>query len=371
MDFAFTNRLLFAALAVLILCSGVFAQSGRAKPSPTPVAEDTPVNVKTEEIRINVLAFDESGKFFEDIKSEDLVIAENDILHQASSLRRMPASVLIVMDTGGQLRSVKSLDLTRKTAAALVSSLKPEDQIALIQYADKAEVVSEWTTDRAATMSAIGRTKFGARSAFFDALELASNMLMQEDIANRHLVLITDGTDGFSSSLERVNSLRQLLTTDINVHVISYTGLEITDIEPRTKGISNSPPPKAMPDEVRDQLPNGVRQAAQMPKVGPTINLDRKHLETMKRRRADLQSAEEALLDLTKNANGTMVIPKTREEMPESTALVARIIDGSYVLTYTPKFSFAERPGDRLIIVMSRRPGLVVDARRKLVLKRD
>lgn len=365
---AVTKTFLVAAFLALTATGTAFGQSGRVKPEPTPTPEET-LKVETEEIRINVLAYDESGKFFDGVNAEDLVITENNILHQASSLRRIPASVLIVMDTGGQLRSVKSLDLTRKTAAALVTALNSADQIALIQYADKAEVISEWTTDRNMTMSAIGRTKFGSSSAFFDAIELASNMLVRDDIANRHLVLITDGTDGGSNSLERINSLRQLLTTDINVHVISYTGLEITDIEPRTKGISKSPPPQAMPDIVRDQLPNGPRQASQMPKIGPTINLDRKHIETMKRRRDDLQSAEEALSDLTRNTNGTMVIPKTREEMPTSTATVARIIDGSYVLTYIPKFSFAEMPDDRTITVTSRRPGLVVEARRKLIRK--
>lgn len=366
----YSIQFLFTLTLAVLLTGSVLAQSGRIKPSPTPTPEET-VKIETEEIKINVLAYDEDGKFFNNVNSEDLVITENNILHQATSLRRLPASVAIVMDTGGQLRWVKSLDLTRKTAAALVNSLKPEDQIALIQYSDNAEVVSEWTTDREAVFSAIGQTKFGSRSAFFDALRLASEMLTRKEIDNRHLVLITDGTDSSSNSLERINALRELLSTDINVHVISYTTLEINDIEPRTKGISKTPPPKAMPDMVSDQLPNGVRQASQMPKVGPTINLDRKHIETMKRRKADLQSAEEALLQLTADTNGTMVIPKTLEDMLLQTAVVARIIDGSYVLTYTPKLSFAEMPDDRLITVTSRRPGLVVEARRKLVVPRN
>lgn len=365
-----SNRLI-SCVALLFTLGVALAsgQSGRARPTPTPTPEDTPVRIETEEIKINVLAYGDDGKFINDVRPEDLVITENDILHQATSLRRIPASVLIVMDTGGELRWVKSLDQTRKAAAALVSGLRAEDSVAILQYSDRAEIVSEWTTDRDATIAAIGRTKFGLRSAFLQAIKLAAEMLTRDEVDNRHLVLITDGTDSLANSLERVNAFRELLSTDINVHVVSYTRLELADIEPRTKAISKTPPPRAMPPEVAAQLPNGARDAATAPKIGPTISLDRKHLETMRRRKADLEAAEEALTLLTENTNGSMIVPETKEEMIEKTAAIARVIDGSYVLTYTPKISFAEKPGERTITVTSRRPGLVVEAKRKLVVK--
>lgn len=356
-------------LAIFLLFAGtVAAQSGRIKPTPTP--EATPEVIETEEVRINVLAFTEEGKFVDGVNAEDLVITENDILHQPSSLRRIPANVLIVMDTGGELRSAKTLDQTRRTAAALIAALRPEDSVAVMAYSDKPEVVGEWTSDKEAALAAVGRAKFGLRSAFLDALKLGAELLTREGIENRHMVLITDGTDSYQNALAREAELRNMLTTDINIHVISYTRMELTDIEPRTKAISNTPPRPALPPEIAQQLPNGARDVATAPKVGPTINLDRKHLDTMKRRKADLELAEQQLLDLTENTNGTIIIPLTREEMVEKTAAVARIIDGSYVLTYQPKISFAEKQGERNISVTSKRPGLVVEAKRKLVVKK-
>ncbi|MDM7921500.1 MAG: VWA domain-containing protein [Pyrinomonadaceae bacterium] len=354
-------------LALLVFAVAANAQSGRTRPTPTP--EDTPERVETEEVKINILAYDENGNFFEDVRAEDLVITENDILHQPASLRRIPASVLIVMDTGGELRWVKSLDQTRKTAAALVAGLRPEDSVAIMQYSDKAEIVSEWTTDKGETLAAINRTKFGLRSAFLDAVRLGADLLTKEGVENRHLVLITDGTDSFRDPRSREKIFRDLLATDINVHVISYTRMEITDIEPRTKAVSKAPPRPALPPEIAQQLPNGARDIATAPKVGPTISLDRKHLDTMKRRKADLELAENQLLTLTENTNGTMIIPTTKEEMVEKTAAVVRIIDGGYVLTYQPKVSFAQKLGERNITVTSKRPGLVVEAKRKLIVK--
>ncbi len=364
-------KLHFAVVVlVLALAAVASAQSGRVIPTPTPTPEE-PVRVITEEVKLNVIAFDEDGKFASDVSEKDLVITENNILHQASSVRRIPANVLIVMDTGGELRAVKSLDQTRKVAKGVVNALKPGDSIALLQYSDKAEIVAEWTTEKSDVLAAIGKTKFGRRSVFVQALGMAADFLNKNPLENKHLVLITDGTDSSADQSAKMRAMRNLLAFDISVHVMAYTRMEATDIAPRTKMLSKTPPPKAMPDEVVAQLPNGVRQTAQAPKIGPTINMDRKLLKTLKARKADLEASEEQLGELAQNTNGEMIIPVTPEEMIDKSALVAKMIDASYVVTYTPKIALNENGSERDIIVTSKRPGLVVDARRKLVLNNE
>ena len=164
--------------------------------------------------------------------------------------------------------------------------------------------------------------------------------------------------------------MRKLLTTDINVHVISYTKMETTDIEPRTKGISNTPPPPAMPPEVAAQLPNGVRDTMTAPKIGPTINLDRAMLKELRRRRDDLINSEKSLSTLAENTNGEFILPETKAEMIEKAALTAQMIDGSYVVTYIPKkpLTGSRKGEERNIEITSRRAGVQVEARRKLLI---
>lgn len=351
----------------LAAASGVLnAQSGRTKPTPTPTPEDD-VRIITEEVKLNVLAFDEDGKFVSDVRAEDLVVTDNDILHQPSSVRRKPANVLIMLDTGGELRAVKTLDQTKKTARALISELRSGDSVALLQYSDKPEILLEWTSDKQTALDAVGRAKFGKRSAFVDAITLATDFMMRSGIDNKHLVMITDGTDSWGRTSARFDAFRRLLGTDISVHVISYTSMEAADVEPRAKSVTKTPPPPAMPPEVAAQLPNGVRDRANAPKVGPTIITDRKFLKTMRQRKADLELAEEQLTKLTADTNGEMIVPTTLEEMVARTALVARMIDSSYVVTYTPKVPITEGSSERTISVTSKRDGLVVESRRKLV----
>jgi Mg-chelatase subunit ChlD len=359
-------KLLSFLFLVTLLSLSASAQS-RPQVKPTPTPDDDTVKVETEEVKVNLLAFDETGNFFPGVTAKDVVITENNILHQPEMVRRVRANVLIVMDTGGELRSVKTLDQTRKVARALLGNLRDEDQIAVLQYADKAVIASEWTTDKEQVSTAIGRTKFGIKSVFVNALDLAREFLNRGDLDNKHLVLITDGTDSTADLYKKNAAMRRLLSTDIAVHVISYARMEAVDIEPRTKALSKTPPKQAMPDEIKAQLPNGVRDVAQAPKIGPTISLDRELLRKMKERKAELETSQEMLDTLAENTNGTLIVPETLDEMVAKAATVAKMIDSSYVLTYIPKVPFAEKGGERNIEVTSKRTGLVVQAKRKYI----
>ena len=364
----------FAVFTLLLLLLLVNTANSQTTPTPTPTPDET-VRVETEEIKINVLAFDANKKFVDNVRIEDLVITENDVLHQATSLRRIPANVVIVMDTGGELRLVKTIDQTRKTASALVAALQPTAAVAIVQFSDTAEVVSGLTTDRAATAAAIGRTNFGLGSDFVEAIRLATEMLTRTGVENRHVVFITDGTGNSTAGSARTNAMRRLLETDINVHVISYTRLEAAAAERFTRNVNTRPQsategPTGMPREMAELLPNGARDSRTAPRIGPTINLDRRKTATWRRRKADLESSEAQMAVITESANGMMVIPSTLEEMIEQTPALARVIDASFVLTYMPKIPLNEKKGDRVITVNSKRAGLVVQGKRTLVVKK-
>ncbi len=354
---------------ILLVLFFVFAANAQTA-TPTPTQPDDTEKVVTEEIKLNVSAVDRDGVFFAGVNKEDLVILEDNRLHQASSLRRIPANVLIVMDTGGELRAKKGFEQTKKTAENLIGALSNDDSIALMQYHDKVEIIAEWTNKNAALNILKTKANFGKRSVFTDALATATKFLQKNPLDNRHLVLITDGTDSFINSDERRAAMRDLLATDINVHVFSYTRLELADIEPRTRGISKVPKIQVMPNEIKATLPNGVRDVA-IASASVTINTDRAFLKRMRERQTALLDGEKFLTELSRDTNGEIILPASNEEMLEKTALIARIIDSSYVLTYVPKRALDESPrGEvRNIEVTSRRPNLQVQARRKLVIQ--
>ncbi|MCV4615219.1 hypothetical protein OFM04_35510, partial [Escherichia coli] len=59
----------------------------------------------------------------------------------------------------------------------------------------------------------------------------------------------------------------------------------------------------------------------------------------MQQRKKDLENAEKSLQKIADDTGGEMLNPETAEEMIERTAIIAGMIDSSYVVTYTPKIS--------------------------------
>ncbi|HEV7643178.1 MAG TPA: VWA domain-containing protein [Pyrinomonadaceae bacterium] len=366
---------------VLVICLfftalAAYGQSGAARPTPTPEPpEDQVDKVFTEEIRLNISAFDNTGKFAKDVKKEDLVITEDGRIHQADSLRRVPASVLIIIDTGGEERRIKGLTATRQVAKSMVSALNADDSVALMEFNDKANILSEWTSDKTQLLEILTKKLgFGHRARLVLALETAVKFMERAPLENRHIILITDGVDSTATPQEKAAAIKNVLSTNINVHVLSYTLMERNDLPVNKGGIfqKGEPNPKRMPEEVIITMPGPVQDAMRLPRLG-SINMDRAMIRKQKERSAALKKSEAELTELSDSTNGEMFLPETTEEMQEKTGVLAKNIDSQYTLTYTPKrpLNEVEQEETRTIEVTSRRPGLVIQGRRKLVVKKQ
>lgn len=351
-------------VVLLLMFPSAHAQSGKITPRPTPPKENDTEKVFTEEIKINVSAFDRSGRFFAGVGKDDLVILEDFVIHQPTSVRQIPANVLIVLDTGGEDRQAKNFNATRETAKSLIRSLQPEDSIALLEYHDKAEIIAEWTTDRAFLLNVLDKKlKFGRRSGFTEALKLAVKFFQDSNLENRHLVLITDGLDSSGNPTEKEAVVKRVLSSDINVHVFSYTKLEQAVVRERRKSVSLGAPKKELPPGADIPVQG---QTKTYPTI--TINTDREMMKKIKQRSEDLARSEKSLIELSENTNGIIFLPVTLEEMIEKTAYLAQNIDSQYVVTYVPKRPLSEVVKDeiRQIQVFSKREGLQVLGQRKL-----
>ncbi|HEX9959470.1 MAG TPA: VWA domain-containing protein [Pyrinomonadaceae bacterium] len=362
-------KFLVSAVGLLFVFStSLWAQSGntrRAQPTPTPPEQVE--RVETEEIRLNISAFDANGKFVSDLSIEDLVINEDGRLHQATSVRRTPANVLILLDVGNEIAYAKRRAATSAAASGLVNALRENDSVAVMQYGDKVEILTEWTQDKTAILKALDDKKlgYGKRSVFNQALAAAVDFFRKTPLENRHLVLISDGVDTFNDLRSKNLAIRNLLSSDINVHVISYTKLQQNAITlPKTLAGSGNRP--------RTNLPPG----AEPPVHGTTptfpvatINLDRAMIRKRQEQIAQLKTSEQLLATIAEDTNGEIFLPETVDEMVDKTARLAKNIDSQYVITYTPKHPLNEADDGevRLIEVSSKRAGIDIQGRRKLV----
>src|SRR5829696_5155961 len=147
-----------SALFVLLLAAPLCAQSGvRPRPTPKPEEEETE-SVYVEEVRIPVFAFDEKGNF-------ESTLAEDDVPQLVKSVRRTPASVVVLLGTGWDLDPVVRANTTRDVALSLIRNLREGDSLAVVQFNGKVDTLQGWTGDRLEAVRAVRSKLFSGEGS--------------------------------------------------------------------------------------------------------------------------------------------------------------------------------------------------------------
>ncbi len=371
---------LVLAFLLLFLAAGVIAANGQQpkpqpSPSPSPVKSDPQdqVVIFTEEVRLPVVAVDQFGHYDPTVVTDDILVLEDGNPQQVRSVRHVPANVLIVLDTGGEISGLggmsKRTRLTADVAKELVKYLHQGDWVSVMQFNNKVELLQPWTTDREATQKIL-KTKVssGKRNVFSDALLAAAQQVKDRPEGSRHVVLITDGVDGAGVRTERAKAIKQLLAARATVHIISYTQYVLQKKENRKSDVSVGQRPVSQdPISATDPtLPPGVTRS---PVFGVSIRFDPALRRLRKAYEADVKKGEQTLNALADETGGTIFLPKTSDEMLSEANKVAREIGSEYVVTYRPTRPLAlAAPNEyRKVEVASRRVGLSLRSRRGYV----
>jgi VWFA-related protein len=390
------SLVLVALLAVIIVvCAAApapaFGQRGPvARPTPRPAEEDE--QVFTEEVRIPIFAYDEQGRFDPTLEIDDVLVVEEEVPQQVKSVRRIPASVLLLLGTGSELNPAVRLQTTRQIALNVVSNLREGDSVAAVQFNNRAEVIQGWTTDRTqAARTLRSKLAFGRGSRLSQALIRAAAYLREQPIGNRHLVVVTDGVeaparfdpkdallvlgiDTPETKAQAAEAVRQLIAAQTTLHIISYATIGKKTMKEREK-------PKESPGATQSRadiatvgidptLPPGMsRGGIHPPSVNTGLRIDPQLKKINKAYERAMKKGEDRLKSLTDETGGWLLLPTTDEEMIAEGADVAREIGAQYVVTYRPKRPLATAPATeyRRIRVSPRRIGLNLRARRGYV----
>jgi VWFA-related protein len=334
------------------------------------------LRVSVEEVRIPVAAYDAGGRFEPTLSVADLLVREDGVAQQVTGVYRVPAHVLLLADTGGELNPLKTARLTGEVAAGLVGALRPEDSVALLQVSGRAELLQSWTRDLPEVAKTL-RTKLlsGKRSALAAGLVRADDYLQKTPTGNRHLVIISDGLDTGGGPFKYDEALKRLAASGVTVHVISYT----------TLGLKAKRPPATRPREKNSVPEEGIMSIPHMPrsedqvpdmrgimeaKGGGVVDLDRLFRRGGKLKK-ELERREAEFGELTAETGGGLWLPSTADEMLRQASEAAHEIDSRYVVTYKPRRPLADaKAGEyRKLDVLARRQGLTVRTRRGYVAK--
>jgi len=345
----------------------------QASPSPTPEKEQESVKVFTEEVRLPVVAFDSYGHYDPTLELNDILVLEDGVAQQLRSLRHVPANVLFLLDTGGELSGLggmsKSTSLTRDVASRLVTKLEDGASIAVMQSGNATEMLQPWTTDKAAVLKTLKNKLISTkRSRISDAIANASVQLKDRPEGSRHVVMITDGVDSPGGKVDRADATRKLMAARATVHIISYTEFVRQKNPKNNTPVSVGPrPPSSDPITATD--PTLAPGQTRSPSYGISIRFDPAMKRQRKAYEAEVKKSQQALKNIADETGGRMMLPVDSMEMLAQANEVARAIGAEYVVTYRPKRPLAEaQPGEyRRIEVASRRVGVSLQSRRGYV----
>ena len=374
------RRLIFPALVLTLLFSlTVFAQQ------PTPTPPDERIKIQTEEVHLNVMAQSSFGRFVPTLKPEDLLVVESGDPQTITSMRRVPANVLLLLDTGRELNFVKTVALTKLTAKILIDNLSAEDSIAVVQYADKIETISDWTSDHASVFSELDNKLFsGKRQRFAEAINQAIGVFNTRPLENRQLVLISDGLDTVADAVALQMAMRNLLAANITIHVIAYTQLEERAAQESTqrikigKGDTKPRVPEYIFDDIVKSMPVREETRRFLKSMNASqriviIQLDNERIRRVRVKREAWRVSENRMQELADDTGGSFHAPEETETMWKFAAEVARAIGSQYVITYMPTKPFVDSAQNetRKVRVGTHCDGVQIRSRQKIVLNRE
>jgi VWFA-related protein len=370
------NQSLVVLSFVLAIATSIQAQQKTPQPSPTPTpnTQEEPVRVFTEEVRLPVVAVDQYGHYDPAVVADVILVLEDGVAQQIRSVRRIPANVLLVLDTGGELSGLggmsKRTSLTKEVAAELVNQLREDTWVEVMQFNNSVEVLQGWTRDRPATLKVLkGKVSSGKRSRFSDAILAAAEQLKDRAEGSRHVIFITDGVDTPGGKISRAQAIKQLAAARATVHIISYTEYVRQEKDKRSpnkaiRQVPTSHDPIATNDPT---LPPGTTRSPAF--VLGSVTFDPAMRRQRKAYEADIRKSQQTLTEMAEETGGQIFLPKTGDEMVEQAREAAREVGAEYVVTYRPKRPLSSAPkGEyRRTEVASRRVGLSLRSRRGYV----
>jgi VWFA-related protein len=136
----------------------------------------------------------DTGRQLLDVTRDDIVVVEDGLEQEVDTFQEAvdPVSIVLTLDASGSM--VKAAEQVKAAARAFVESLRPEDSLALILFADRPLFAHDLTKNRDHSLAAIDEYVAKGGTALYDALWDA--MMRLKRVPGRNVVVaVTDGRD--------------------------------------------------------------------------------------------------------------------------------------------------------------------------------
>jgi VWFA-related protein len=158
----------------------------------------------TQLVVLHATVKDDRGALVTDLDRSAFAVYENGRRQPIALFRRddIPVSLGLLIDNSGSMRTLRARVET--AALAFVRASNPDDELFVVNFADKVRVDVPMTRDIHAVEANIARVDSIGGTALRDAVKSAEDYLRQHASRDRHVLLvITDGKDNASETTVR------------------------------------------------------------------------------------------------------------------------------------------------------------------------
>lgn len=111
-----------------------------------------------------------------------------------------PVGIVLLIDTSGSMRPGGKLDQAKAAAQQFVAQKLPNDQIAVVAFANEPRVIVNFTADQALLSSAVASLTAGGETALWDAVRTGAGLLAEQSGLLPYMVVLSDGADTVSQT---------------------------------------------------------------------------------------------------------------------------------------------------------------------------
>ena len=178
----------------------------------------------TTTVSVDVSVLDNKGRFIPNIPRGNFRILEDGVPQPITTyaMGEAPMTVCMVIEFSNLFQQYWSYGWmeTLQASYGFLETLKPEDYVAVVAYDLRAEILSDFSTDKRAAHDAMARLRIAAysESNLYDALVETADR-MQEIEGRKAIVVIASGIDTFSK-LTFDKTRRALQTAGVPIYAL-------------------------------------------------------------------------------------------------------------------------------------------------------
>ncbi|MFQ5744761.1 MAG: VWA domain-containing protein [Acidobacteriota bacterium] len=206
------------ACVLLLSLAGHPIPARQNEPSPSPQANYT---ATVEVVRVPVVVVDEQGSFIDGLRRKDFTIWEGGDLQRVEYFlsEHDPTSVVILLDASSAMAPFAQH--VREAVGALAADLRGEDELSLVEFEERAEILSPLSMDHARLLAVVEgyRPLDTPGRALSDAVALGLSILENAAYEKRALLVLCSGADT-SSRIDRSTVMRAAQRSGVSINVV-------------------------------------------------------------------------------------------------------------------------------------------------------